>query len=150
LSGLQLKASHFTALFRDDNTVLDSVKFMFAFMAINYIVTLPFNIYQTFELDREFGFSKMTPKLYIQDQLKSIAMFIILGVAIIALLSWIIINVPNWWIFGFPVPIWGELSLINCDISDFNLRPIFNTIYPPKRWGALQSSIEEDDGRSLG
>ncbi len=109
-------------------------------MAINYIVTLPFNIYQTFELDREFGFSKMTPKLYIQDQLKSIAMFIILGVAIIALLSWIIINVPNWWIFGF-LFLFGVAVLINV-IYPTLIAPIFNKFIPLKD-GELKSSIEK-------
>ncbi len=122
------------------NTVLDSVIFMFAFMAINYIVTLPFNIYQTFELDREFGFSKMTPKLYIQDQLKSIAMFIILGGAIIALLSWIIINVPNWWIFGF-LFLFGVAVLINV-IYPTLIAPIFNK-FTPLEDGELKSSIEK-------
>jgi STE24 endopeptidase len=122
------------------NTVLDSVIFMFAFMAINYIVTLPFNIYQTFELDREFGFSKMTPKLYIQDQLKSIAMFIILGGAIIALLSWIIINVPNWWIFGF-LFLFGVAVLINV-IYPTLIAPIFNK-FTPLEHGELKSSIEK-------
>ena len=122
------------------NTVLDSVIFMFAFMAINYIVTLPFNIYQTFELDREYGFSKVTPKLYIQDQLKSIAMFIILGGVIIALLSWIIINVPKWWIFGF-LFLFGVAVLINV-IYPTLIAPIFNK-FTPLNDGELKSSIEK-------
>ncbi len=82
----------------------------------------------------------MTPKLYIQDQLKSIAMFIILGGAIIALLSWIIINVPNWWIFGF-LSLFGVAVLINV-IYPTLIAPIFNK-FTPLEDGELKSSIEK-------
>jgi len=44
-------------------------------MPINYIVTLPLISTQTFELDRDLDFQRMTPKAYIiqRPKLKSIA-----------------------------------------------------------------------------
>ncbi len=63
-----------SSLLEVDNSAFGSVVFVFGFMAINYVVGLPLEIYQTFELDKEYGFSKTTPKLYIIDQLISIAM----------------------------------------------------------------------------
>ncbi len=67
-------------------------------------------------------------------------MFIILGGAIIALLSWIIINVPNWWIFGF-LFLFGVAGLINV-IYPTLIAPIFNKFTPLKD-GELKSSIEK-------
>ena len=79
-----------------DNSVIDSVVFLFGFFAIGYIVTLPFEIYQTFKLDKEYGFSNTTVKLYIFDQLKSIAMFIVFGGVVFYALSWIVINAVSY------------------------------------------------------
>ncbi len=128
-----------TALLGTTNSVVDSVIFLFGFMSINYIIGLPFELYQTFELDKEYGFTKMTPKLYIQDQLKSIAMFFILGGAVFALLSWIVINVSNWWIWGF-VLLFSIAVLVNV-IYPTIIAPIFNK-FSPLEEGELRSSIE--------
>ncbi len=122
-----------------DNSAFSSVVFLFGFMAINYIVGLPFEIYQTFELDKEYGFSKTTPKLYIIDQLKSIAMFIILGGVILYLLSWIIINVSSWWIWGFALLF--TIALVVNIIYPTIIAPIFNK-FSPMEDGELKSDIE--------
>jgi len=122
-----------------DNSAFSSVVFLFGFMAINYIVGLPFEIYQTFELDKEYGFSKTTPKLYIIDQLKSIAMFIILGGVILYLLSWIVINVSSWWIWGFALLF--SIALVVNIIYPTIIAPIFNK-FSPMEDGELKSDIE--------
>jgi len=122
-----------------DNSAFSSVVFLFGFMAINYIVGLPFEIYQTFELDKEYGFSKTTPKLYIIDQLKSIAMFIILGGVILYLLSWIVINVSSWWIWGFALLF--TIALVVNIIYPTIIAPIFNK-FSPMEDGELKSDIE--------
>ncbi|NOZ90030.1 MAG: M48 family metallopeptidase [Epsilonproteobacteria bacterium] len=122
-----------------DNSAFSSVVFLFGFMAINYIVGLPFEIYQTFELDKEYGFSKTTPKLYIIDQLKSIAMFVVIGGAILYLLSWIVINVSSWWIWGFALLF--TIALVVNIIYPTIIAPIFNK-FSPMEDGELKSDIE--------
>jgi len=122
-----------------DNSALDAVIFLFGFMAVNYIIGLPFELYQTFELDKEYGFSKMTPKLYILDQLKSIAMFVVLGGAIFYLLAWIVINVSSWWIWGFILLF--SIALIVNIIYPTIIAPIFNK-FSPMEDGELKSDIE--------
>ncbi len=126
--------------FQISNSILDSVIFLFGFIGINFIVGLPFEIYQIFELDREYGFSKTTPKLFIIDKLKAIAMFIVLGGAIFAILSWIIIDIPNWWIWGF-ILLFSIAILVNL-IYPTIIAPIFNK-FSPMEEGELKSSIED-------
>ena len=42
-------------------------------------LSMPFNLYQTFRIEKKYGFNKMTPRLYITDKLKGYLLTIILG-----------------------------------------------------------------------
>ncbi len=89
-----------------------AVVFIDLFIIINWILALPFDLYSTFKLDKKYGFSNMTPSLYIKDTIKSGALFLIFGSAVIAGLALIIENFPNWWIWGF-LFIFSIIILIN-------------------------------------
>jgi len=129
-----------TTLLGSDNSIVNSVIFLFGFIAIGYLVGLPFELYQTFKLDKEYGFTKTTPKLYIIDQLKSAGLFLVFGGAIFYLLSWIIINVENWWIWGFTL-LFSIALLVNI-IYPTIIAPIFNK-FTPLEEGELRDAIEK-------
>ncbi len=131
--------SWLTTTLGTDNSVADAVLFLFGFIAIGFIVGLPFELYQTFELDKEYGFTQTTPKLYLIDQLKSTAMFIVFGGAIFYVLAWIIINVANWWIWGFAL-LFSVAILVNI-IYPTIIAPIFNK-FTPLEDGELKTDIE--------
>ncbi|MCO4844942.1 MAG: M48 family metallopeptidase [Sulfurovum sp.] len=84
-----------------EGSLMQAVVFLFGFIIVNYIIGLPFELYQKFKIDEAFGFNKMTAKMYVIDTLKSSLLFFILGGAIFALLSWIIQSYEAWWIWGF-------------------------------------------------
>jgi len=123
-----------------DNSVVDSVLFLFGFIAVGFIISLPFELYQTFKIDKEYGFTQTTPTLYLLDQLKSTALFIIFGGAIFYILSWIIVNVSNWWLWGF-VLLFSIALLVNI-IYPTIIAPIFNK-FTPLEEGELKDSIEK-------
>ena len=89
-----------------------AVIFMDSFIIINWILSLPFELYTTFKLDKEFKFSNMTPALYIKDTIKTGILFLLFGSAVIAGLSFIIENFPTWWIWGF-IFIFAIIIIIN-------------------------------------
>lgn len=91
---------------------LKAVIFVDAFIIINWILGLPFSLYATFKLDKKYGFSNMTPALYIKDTIKTGLLFLIFGSAVIAGISLIIEFLPAWWIWGF-VFIFAVIILIN-------------------------------------
>lgn len=122
------------------DSVMDAVYFLFGFMAVNFIAGLPFELYQTFKLDKEYGFSQMTPKLYLQDLAKSMAMFVVFGGAIFYLLAWIVVNVTSWWVWGF-VLLFAIALLVNI-IYPTLIAPIFNK-FSPLEEGELKTAIEE-------
>lgn len=111
-----------------DDLLIKSVIFIDIFFMINYIVTLPFTIYEKFVLDEEFGFNTSTFSLFIKDQLKMGILFLVFGSLIVYIVSWIILNVQNWWLWGF-LFIFGVIILINA-IYPTLIAPIFNTFTP--------------------
>ena len=84
-----------------ESQLVESVAFLFSFIVVNYIVGLPFEIYQKFVIDKEFGFSKMTPKVFIVDTLKSFLLLLVFGGTVFGILSWIISSFEMWWLWGF-------------------------------------------------
>ena len=123
-----------------DNSVVDSVLFLFGFIAVGFIISLPFELYQTFKIDKEYGFTQTTPKLYLLDQLKSTALFVVFGGAIFYILSWIIVNVSNWWLWGFAL-LFSIALLVNI-IYPTIIAPIFNK-FTPLEEGELKDAIEK-------
>ena len=121
------------------DSVLDAVLFLFGFMAVGMVIGLPFELYQTFWLDKEYGFTKTTPKLYIIDQVKSIAITVVIGGVVIYALAWIVINVANWWIWGFALLF--SLALLVNIIYPTIIAPIFNK-FTPLEEGELKTDIE--------
>jgi len=124
LGGLALLQS----LVNFESEVISATIFMLGFMAVSYLVGLPFDIYKTFRLNAKFGFNNTTPKLFIIDQIKSIGLFLIFGSAIIATLSFIIHSFALWWVYGFFF-MFGVVVLINMIYPTF-IAPIFNKFTP--------------------
>ena len=95
-----------------DSMWIKAVIFVDLFIIINWLLTLPFELHSTFKLDKKYGFSNMTPALYIKDTLKTGVLFLVFGSAVIAGISWIINSFASWWIWGF-VFIFAVIILIN-------------------------------------
>ncbi len=91
---------------------LKAIIFVDAFIIINWILGLPFDLYSTFKLNKKYGFSNMTAKLYIMDTIKTAIIFLVAGSLVIAGISFIIESFPMWWIWGF-VFIFAVIILIN-------------------------------------
>ncbi|EIF51900.1 M48 family metallopeptidase [Sulfurovum sp. AR] len=90
-----------SALVQVEGNIMQAVVFLFGFVIVNYVIGLPFELYQKFKIDEAFGFNKMTAKMYMIDMIKTSLLFFILGGAVFALLSWIIESYATWWIWGF-------------------------------------------------
>lgn len=122
-----------------EGNIAQAVLFLFGFILVNYIIGLPFELYQKFKIDEEFGFNKMSAKMYIVDTLKSSLLFIILGGAIFALLAWIIGNYDSWWLWGF-VMMFSIAILANVLAPTF--MALFNK-FSPLEEGELKTQIDE-------
>jgi len=126
-----------TSLVQVESSTLQAVLFLFGFMAVNFVVGLPFELYSKFKIDEAFGFNKMTPKMFLQDTLKSMALFVVLGGAIFALLAWILTSFTMWWLWGF-VLMFTIALLANVLMPTF--MAMFNKFTPIEE-GELKSEI---------
>jgi STE24 endopeptidase len=125
------------SLVSSDSNIIYAVLFLFGFIAINFVVGLPFELYQTFKIDEDFGFNKTTVKLYVVDMLKSSLLFATIGGSIFALLAWIISSYESWWL-------WGFLLMFSIAVMANVLMPFFMSLFnkfSPLEEGELRVAI---------
>ncbi len=104
--------SFLNSLVSYDSYWLKAVVFVDLFIIINWFLTLPFELYTTFKLNKKYGFSNITPALFVKDTIKTGLLFLVFGSIVIAGLSLIVQSFENWWIWGFAF-IFGVIILIN-------------------------------------
>jgi len=114
--------------FPSQESPLFSALLALSFFVIGGIFSLPLEIYKSFYLDKEFGFSTITPKVFLLDTVKSLAMTLILGGLVAYLLSYIIFATTSWWFYGFLL-IFAVILFVNFFYPTL-IAPIFNKFHP--------------------
>ena len=104
--------SFLDSLIQIDSYWLKAVIFVDLFIIVNWFLTLPFELYSTFKLNKKYGFSNMTPALFVKDTIKTGILFLVFGSLVIAGISFIINSFQAWWIWGFAF-IFAVIILIN-------------------------------------
>ena len=123
---------------QDDTT--KNVAIVMSFVVINSIISLPFDYYQKFVIDAEYGFNKSTLKLYIKDTIISFIMTIILGSLVVWGVYEIMSNLSFWWFWSF-VFIFVIIIAINMLYPTF--RAMFFDKLTPLQDKELDSKIKE-------
>jgi STE24 endopeptidase len=107
----------------------------------NGFLDLPFEIYDTFVIEKKFGFNKTTPKVFVADKVKGVLLSIILGGGIFALIIYLYtLTEGMFWIYA-----WIAVSTISIFMAMFYsnlIVPIFNKQTPLPE-GELRTAIEE-------
>jgi len=121
--------------------VLQALLFFGLIGAINSVISLPFELYHTFVIEEKYGFNKVTPTLFVADKLKGLAVGIVLGGSILALLTYLYALLGN----NFWLAAWAVVSAISILAAMFYtsvILPIFNKLTPMEN-GELRASIEK-------
>jgi STE24 endopeptidase len=119
--------------------IMHTILFVLGFVIINALVSLPFEVYQKFVLDEEYGFNKSTATLYIRDTLVSTAMMLVIGGLVIWGVGSIMLSFEMWWLYSFAF-IFGVIMLINMLYP--TVRALFFDKVTPLEEGELKESIE--------
>ena len=104
----------------------------------NMILSLPFEIHNTFKIEERFGFNKTTPKTFILDHIKGLALGAILGLPILALILWLFGKWDLAWLYAFIAV--TVFSLILSYVAPTWIMPLFNK-FEPLEDGELKSEI---------
>lgn len=109
-------------------------------MLASDILTIPFDLWDTFKIEEKFGFNKTTPKTFVFDKLKGWLLMIIIGGGILLLITWLY-NVTGkyFWLLA-----WGAITLFSLIMNMFYsnlIVPLFNKQTPLEE-GELRDAIE--------
>ena len=103
------------------------------------IIEIPFSLYDEFVIEKKFGFSKMSFKLWIIDEIKGLLVSVLLTGILIAAMIAILVNFPNtWWILLTCVMF--AFTLIMQVLYPLVIAPMFNKFNPLEE-GELKSRI---------
>lgn len=111
-----------------------------ALMLAQGLLSLPFDAYDTFVLEARFGFNATTPRLFIMDRLKGLALGVVLGGALLAAVLWAYGSLGQWaWLAA-----WGAITAFTAVmmvVAPVWILPLFNR-FEPLPQGELRSAIE--------
>ncbi len=100
-----------------------------AFTAIGTLLELPFSLYATFGLEQRFGFNRMTWRLWLADSAKGLALAIVIGLPLAALVLWIMAaSGPLWWLWAWLA--WAAFNLVAMVLVPTVIAPLFNRFHP--------------------
>ncbi|WP_462280627.1 M48 family metallopeptidase [Salinivirga cyanobacteriivorans] len=124
-----------------DNEILITLAFFGVIGVGGSILALPWEVYNTFYIEKRFDFNRQTPVLFILDKIKGMAVSILLGGGILAIVTWIYYNLNDhfWWIA------WAVITSFSLFMTMFYsnlIVPLFNKQRPLEE-GELRAEIEE-------
>jgi STE24 endopeptidase len=102
------------------------------------LVSLPFELYDTFVLEAKYGFNKTTLSTFITDRIKGAVLGSLIGGGILSLVLWIFEKLPNAWLYA-----WGAVTVITLAMTYIGpkwIMPLFNK-FTPLADGELKQSI---------
>ena len=119
---------------------LNDVAFVVLYMGLSQVLNLPLNLYNTFSLEKRYGFSTITPKTYVLDRIKSLLLALVIGLPLISGLIYLIGAYPNQFVWL----VWGtllSLSVVTQILYVPFLMPIFYKLSPLEE-GPLKEKLE--------
>ncbi len=100
-----------------------------AFALIGGLLELPFELWRTFRIEQRFGFNRITPRLYITDTLKGLALGALIGLPLAALVLWIMAAAGRyWWLWAWAA--WMVFNVAALVLYPTVIAPLFNTFEP--------------------
>lgn len=114
--------------FTGGNPYLTILLFAFFVSLPGTILSVPFELYDEFKIEKKFGFSNMTLKMWIFDQVKSLLLSLVLGVPLLLIAVAFMEHIERWWLFlGI---IYIAFSLAVSYVYPVLIAPVFNKFTP--------------------
>lgn len=123
------------------NELLVSLIFFCIIFLFSEIISIPVSIYRTFVIETRFGFNKRTPKIFVTDRLKSLALSIILDGSLLTITILIYQQIPDY----FWLVAWAVVTTYDLFMGQFYSKlivPLFNK-QTPLEAGELRTAIEQ-------
>ncbi len=123
------------------NLIIQTLLFFGILGLAALIISIPFSYYDKFTIEEKYGFNKSTKGLFVLDIFKSILLSVVIGGAILALITWLyMLNPKIFWITALIVML--IFSLIMNALYSTIILPLFNKKSPLPE-GELKSKVVE-------
>jgi len=100
-----------------------------AFTLLGSLIELPLEAYSTFKVEQQFGFNRMTLKLWLLDMVKGAVVGALIGLPIAALILWIMGATGGlWWLWAWGA--WVAFNLLLLLVYPTVIAPLFNKFEP--------------------
>ena len=100
-----------------------------AVVLIGALVELPLDAYSTFRIEQQFGFNRMSLRLWLLDMLKGAAVSALIGLPLAALILWIMGATGGlWWLWAWVA--WVAFNLVLLVLYPTVIAPLFNKFEP--------------------
>ncbi len=130
-----------TARSLSDNLIVVSLLFFGIIGLASDLINIPFSLYDTFVIEKKYGFNKMSVTTFITDHIKSWLIAVIVGAPVLGLITWFYYKAgPLFWIYA-----WGLITAFSIFMNLFYselIVPLFNKQTPLEE-GSLRDKIEK-------
>ncbi len=110
------------------------------FALISGALDLPFELHSTFRIEQQYGFNRITPRLFAVDLLKSVGVGALIGLPLAALILWIMGTTGSlWWLWAWGA--WMAFNLLLLVLYPTVIAPIFNK-FEPLADAALKTRVQ--------
>jgi STE24 endopeptidase len=117
-----------------------SVVFVLAAGVISHLFELPFSLANAFILEERFGFNRLTPKTFVLDELKSLALGLGMAAPLLYGMFWLLGAFPDsWWLFAYVA--FMALIIAMTVIYPTFIAPLFNK-FTPLEEGSTRARME--------
>ena len=124
-----------------ENTILQGLLFIAFLYVGSTLISLPFELYDTFVTEEKFGFNKMTIGTFFADKAKGLLLAIVLGAPILALIFFLFDTFESYaWLYGWIAM--AGFSLLITYLAPTYIMPLFNK-FKPLEDGELKTAIQE-------
>lgn len=125
----------------DRSFVITGVLFFLFLSYASMVLSVPFDLYATFRIEKKYGFNTMTPRLWVTDQLKSLALSTALLVILLIVAFRLVNGSPRlWWLWLWIFFL--AFGIFMMYISPYVIEPLFNK-YTPIDDPDLEEKIRE-------
>lgn len=128
------------------NLVIISLVFFAIIGFASDIINIPFSWYDTFVIEKKYGFNTMKIRTFITDHIKSWLLAIIVGGPVLGLITWFYYKTGAlFWLYA-----WGLITVFTVFMNFFYselIVPLFNKQTPLEE-GSLRQKIEEFSGKA--
>lgn len=104
------------------------------------LLSLPFEAYDTFFIEAQFGFNKTTASTFIMDRIKGLLLAALLGTPLLALLLWLFQNVSYAAVYGWLTV--ATFSLLMSFLAPRLILPLFYKFTPLTEPGLREAIIK--------